>query len=70
MEFLTPEIALGSNKTNYKFQLICQKFKTNLNDLTQDWLTMEYNFSDSQKVVVVVVCKLKNFNDKPMFPIF
>lgn len=79
MEFLTPEIALGCNKFNYKFILICQKFKINVNDLEQEWLTLEYNFSESQKVDMrkldiekfwSKICNLKNFNDDIVFPNF
>lgn len=43
MEFLNPEVAIGnSNKSVHRFNLLYDKYKVDVNLLTQEWLTLEY----------------------------
>lgn len=80
MEFLNPEAALGGSKKNvFQFKLLCQKYNIDINHLTHEWLTMEYNFTENERQSLsmldveqfwAIICKSKNFNDNFMFPNF
>lgn len=80
MEFINPELAIkGENKNLFKFNLICQKYNINVNLLIQEWLTMEFNFSEAQKQDLCKldieefwskISKCKDFNNKLLFPNF
>lgn len=69
--------AFGENKEDLKFFYLCQKFDLNLNELTQEWRSLEYSFSKNEiksfeKIGIVQFwCKIvqaKNFNDNFIFP--
>lgn len=77
IEFLNPMAAFSENNKDYNFDLICTKYKITLNDLTQEFRTLEYNFTkheiksfESMDVVEfwAKIIKAKDFNDKLIFP--
>lgn len=77
MEFHNPELAMGTgNKNVIQFKMLCQKYNIDINLHTQEWLTLECNFAEHERVSLSKldldelgfnICKSKHCNDDLVF---
>ncbi|XP_075157987.1 uncharacterized protein LOC142231254 [Haematobia irritans] len=77
MEFLNPMAAFSENGKKFKFDLLCSKYKISINDTIQEFITLEYNFTQNEikefEAMDIVefwtkIIKLKDINGNCMFP--
>lgn len=79
MSFLNPIIALGEDdsRNRLKFKRVCAKFDTVESILLEEWRTIAYHMSETEKKELIKddiekfwwkIGKMKNFNDELVFP--